>query len=97
MSDVTSIPLNKLVAWDGNVRKTAGTDTSLHELASSIAAHGLINNLVVKPHKKDTYAVITDGLRCVSPRERSGSAIRRLTPGRTPSSRLGQRCVALRC
>ena len=42
------IPLNKLVAWDGNVRKTAGADTALHELASSIAAHGLINNLVVK-------------------------------------------------
>jgi ParB family transcriptional regulator, chromosome partitioning protein len=63
MSDVTSIPLNKLVAWDGNVRKTAGADTSLHELASSIAAHGLINNLVVKPHKKDTHAVIAGGRR----------------------------------
>jgi len=57
------IPLNKLVAWDGNVRKTAGADTALHELASSIAAHGLINNLVVKPQRKDTYAVVTGGRR----------------------------------
>jgi ParB family transcriptional regulator, chromosome partitioning protein len=63
MSDVTSIPLNKLVAWDGNVRKTAGADTSLHELASSIAAHGLINNLVVKPHRKDSFTVMAGGRR----------------------------------
>jgi len=26
MTDTTSIPLNKLTAWDGNVRKTAGAD-----------------------------------------------------------------------
>src|ERR1022692_1980054 len=38
MTDTTSIPLNKLTAWDGNVRKTAGADTALAELAASIAA-----------------------------------------------------------
>ena len=40
MTDNRSIPLNKLTAWDGNVRKTAGADTALAELAASIAAHG---------------------------------------------------------
>ena len=39
MTDTTSIPLNKLVAWDGNIRKTTGADTALAELAASIAAH----------------------------------------------------------
>jgi hypothetical protein len=29
MTDTTSIPLNKLVLWSGNVRKTAGSDTGL--------------------------------------------------------------------
>ena len=41
MTDTTSIPLNKLVAWDGYVRKTAGADTALTELAASIASHPL--------------------------------------------------------
>jgi ParB family chromosome partitioning protein len=63
MTDITSIPPHKPVAWDGNVRKTAGADSTVHELASSIAAHGLINNLVVRPHRKDTYAVVTGGRR----------------------------------
>lgn len=63
MTDITSIPLNKLVAWNGNVRKTAGADTALAELAASIAAHGLISNLVVQPAKKGVHAVVTGGRR----------------------------------
>jgi len=63
MTDITQIPISKLVAWDGNVRKTAGADTALAELAASIAAHGLINNLVVNPEKKGAYAVVTGGRR----------------------------------
>ena len=46
MTDTTSIPLNKLTSWDGNVRKTAGADTALAELAASIAAHGLLQSLL---------------------------------------------------
>ena len=42
MTDTTPIPLNRLVAWDGNVRKTAGADTALAEPAASIGAHGLL-------------------------------------------------------
>ena len=63
MTDTTSIPLNKLVAWSGNVRKTAGADTALAELAASIAAHGLINPLTVRPAKGETFEVGAGGRR----------------------------------
>jgi ParB family chromosome partitioning protein len=63
MTDITSIPLNKLTAWDGNVRKTAGADTALAELAASIAAHGLLQSLVVRKGKKGSYAVVAGGRR----------------------------------
>src|SRR5947207_6442215 len=51
------IPLNKLVLWTGNVRKT-GLETGLDELAASIAAHGLLNPLTVRKAAKGKYAVI---------------------------------------
>jgi ParB family transcriptional regulator, chromosome partitioning protein len=63
MTDITSIPLNKLVASEDNVRKTAGADTALHELASSIAAHGLLQSLVVRKRKKGKFAVVAGGRR----------------------------------
>ncbi len=58
-----SIPLNKLVLWDGNVRKTAGADTALAELAASIAAHGLLQPLVVRENRRGRYAVVAGGRR----------------------------------
>lgn len=65
MTDNSSalIPLNKLTAWDGNVRKTAGADTALAELAASIAAHGLLQSLVVRREKNGAYAVVAGGRR----------------------------------
>jgi ParB family chromosome partitioning protein len=63
MTDVTSIPLSKLVACESNVRKTAGADTALTELAASISAHGLLQSLVVRPQKKGKYAVVAGGRR----------------------------------
>lgn len=51
------IPLNKLVLWTGNARKT-GVETGLDELAASIAAHGLLNPLTVRKAPKGKYAVI---------------------------------------
>src|ERR1035441_10861973 len=63
MTDTTSIPLSKLTAWDGNVPKTAGADTSLAELAASIAAHGLLQSLVVRNGKKGKFAVVAGGRR----------------------------------
>jgi len=55
--------LNKLTAWDGNVRKTAGADTALAELAASIAAHGLLQSLVVRNGKKGKFAVVAGSRR----------------------------------
>src|ERR1017187_8283366 len=63
MTDTTSIPLNKLAAWDGNVRKTAGADTSLAELAASIAPHVLLQSLVVRNGKKGRFAVVAGSRR----------------------------------
>lgn len=54
MSDIhTSIPvceiaLSKLIQCDANVRKTFSKD-GFAELAASIAAHGLMQNLTVRP------------------------------------------------
>jgi ParB family chromosome partitioning protein len=42
-----TIPLDKLTLADGNVRRT-GAEAGLDELAASIAAHGLLQNLSVR-------------------------------------------------
>lgn len=47
MTDSKNIPLNKLVLWKGNVRKTGATE-ALEELIASIVAHGLLQSLVVR-------------------------------------------------
>ena len=44
---MTTIPLNKLTAGKANVRKT-GAGEGIDELAASIAAHGLLQSLVVR-------------------------------------------------
>lgn len=62
MTDTVNITLDKLVAWEGNVRKTA-TDSGIEELAASIAAHGLLQSLVVRKHGKSKYAVVAGGRR----------------------------------
>lgn len=62
-TDIRTIPLHRLDAWDGNVRKTPGSKTALKELAASIAAHGVLQSLVVRPAKRDRFAVIAGGRR----------------------------------
>jgi ParB family chromosome partitioning protein len=52
-----NIPLNKLLAWEGNVRKT-NPDKGISELAASIEAHGLLQSLVVRKDKRGKYAVV---------------------------------------
>lgn len=61
MNDIINIPLNKLTAWEGNVRKTQNK-ASLDELAASIKAHGLLQSLVVRKDGKK-YAVVTGSRR----------------------------------
>jgi len=52
-----SIPLNKLVPWDGNVRKTNATE-DLEELVASIEAHGILQSLVVKKTSRGRFSII---------------------------------------
>jgi ParB family chromosome partitioning protein len=54
---IASIPLNKLVPWDGNVRKTGGTE-GLDELTASIAAVGLLQSLVVRKTSRGRFSII---------------------------------------
>lgn len=46
MTDLVTIPLNQLVQWKGNVRKTAPTE-ALEELIASLSSHGLLQSLTV--------------------------------------------------
>jgi ParB family transcriptional regulator, chromosome partitioning protein len=59
--DIKNIPLNKLTAWEGNVRKTQNK-AGIDELAASIKAHGLQQNLVVRKDGKK-FAVVAGARR----------------------------------
>ena len=67
MSEIISIPLNKLLRSPRNVRKTGGE--SFEDLAASILAHGLLHNLTVieqqnqKGGKSGRYEVIAGARR----------------------------------
>jgi ParB family chromosome partitioning protein len=54
---IGTIPLNKLVPWDGNVRKTGARD-GIEELTASIAAHGVLQSLVVRKATRGKYAIV---------------------------------------
>jgi ParB family transcriptional regulator, chromosome partitioning protein len=55
--NIQMIPLDALVPSPANVRKT-GSKIGIDELASSIAAHGLLQNLQVRPIADDRYQVV---------------------------------------
>ena len=55
-TNITNIPLNKLTAWEGNVRKTQ-TKGSIDELAANIKAIGLQQNLIVSKDGKKNLVV----------------------------------------
>lgn len=65
---IQTIPLDKLALAEGNVRRT-GAETNLDELAASIAAHGLLQNLSVrasvdaKGQPTGRYEVVAGGRR----------------------------------
>ena len=60
--NIEMIPLNLLVPSAANVRKT-GVASGIDELAASIAAHGLLQNLQVRPTSKGKYEVVAGGRR----------------------------------
>ena len=59
---IQTIPLNQLVPSAANVRKT-GAHHGIEELAASIEAHGLLQNLQVRPIAKGRYEVIAGSRR----------------------------------
>jgi ParB family chromosome partitioning protein len=65
MTETITIPLNKLLAWEGNVRQTE-PDKNIDELAASIASHGLLQSLVVRKDKRGKYAVIAGQRRLLA-------------------------------
>ena len=61
---IQSIPLSQLELSPANVRKTSAGKTAFAELKASIAAHGLLENLIVRAiDGSDRYAVIAGGRR----------------------------------
>jgi ParB family chromosome partitioning protein len=60
--NIQMIPLNKLIPSPANVRKT-GSGAGIEELAASIAAHGLLQNLQVRPAPKGKFEVVAGGRR----------------------------------
>ncbi|MEO8377065.1 MAG: ParB/RepB/Spo0J family partition protein, partial [Candidatus Sumerlaeota bacterium] len=58
---ISQIPLNKLTAWEGNVRKTQ-TKGGIDELAANIKAIGLQQNLIVTKDGKK-FAVVAGARR----------------------------------
>lgn len=60
--NIQMIPLNRLVPSPANVRKT-GTGIGVEELAASIAVHGLLQNLQVRPAKGGKFEVAAGGRR----------------------------------
>ena len=59
------IPLNKLLAWNENVRVTR-VEEGIGKLADSIASVGLLQGLVVKKLPRGKYAVIAGRRRLMA-------------------------------
>ena len=61
-----TIPLNLLQISPLNARKTPPRATEQAELAASIVAHGLLENLIVHPTDTDRYDVLAGGRRLMA-------------------------------
>jgi ParB family chromosome partitioning protein len=59
---IKSIPLSQLVPSPSNVRKTDAA-TGISELAASIEAHGLLQNLQVRKIASGKFEVVAGGRR----------------------------------
>ena len=69
--DISDIPLSQLELSPDNVRKTPADASAFTELKASIAAHGLLENLIARSMEPGTdgiarYAVIAGGRRLVA-------------------------------
>src|SRR5271167_1421484 len=62
---IQMIPLNQLIPSQANVRKI-GCKTGIEELAASIKAHGLLQNLQVRSCSKGKFEVVAGGRRLLA-------------------------------
>jgi ParB family transcriptional regulator, chromosome partitioning protein len=62
MQHIQTIPLSQLTPCPANVRKT-GRKTGIEGLAASIIAHGLLQNLQVRPATDESFEVVAGGRR----------------------------------
>jgi ParB family chromosome partitioning protein len=62
MQHIQTIPLSRLAPCPANVRKT-GRKTGIEGLAASIIAHGLLQNLQVRPSADESFEVVARGRR----------------------------------
>lgn len=83
---IQTIPLNRLVHSKANVRKT-GRGRALEGLMASIAAHGLRQNLNVRPTSGNRFEVVAGGRRL--------EALRRLAAGGDIDKTLPVNCLVL--
>ena len=65
MNEPQTIPLNRLVQSKANVRRTSRA-TGIDELMASIAAHGLRQNLNVRPTTGGRFEVVAGGRRLIA-------------------------------
>lgn len=63
--NIQMIPLNQLVPSQANVRKI-GCKSGIEELAASIKAHGLLQNLQVRSGSKGKFEVVAGGRRLLA-------------------------------
>jgi ParB/RepB/Spo0J family partition protein len=62
---MTTVPLNKLTSWPDNVRKI-GAHEGIDELPASIAAHGLLQSLVVRRAAWGKFGVVAGQRRVLA-------------------------------
>ena len=77
---IRSVPLDRLELSPANVRKTEAGKSAFAELKASIAAHGLLENLVVRAIRPDEgaaerYAVIAGGRRLAALADLAGDGV----------------------
>ena len=65
--DIRDIPLSQLELSPGNVRKTPADASAFTELKASIAAHGLLENLIARAMEPGTDCVARYGVTGASP------------------------------
>jgi ParB family chromosome partitioning protein len=68
MQNIQNIELSRLSAWEGNVRR-AGADEAIEGLAANIAAHGLLQPLVVQDAGDGAFSVVAGRRRFLALQE----------------------------